>query len=125
MISHLSIGVSDLQRATAFYDAVLGGLGYARLFSGPASVGYGPPGGAEALALKQRPSSAIGREEGFHLAFTAPDHAAVDRFHAQAVALGGADDGSPGFRPAYGPRYYAAFVVDPDGHRLEAVCQQS
>ena len=124
MISHLSIGVSNLQRASAFYDAVLGALGYGRIFSGPASVGYGPPGGPERLALKQRPASAIGVDAGFHLAFTASDQASVDRFHKQAVALGGADDGAPGLRPAYGPSYYAAFIVDHDGHRLEVVCQQ-
>ncbi|HTI68312.1 MAG TPA: VOC family protein [Caulobacteraceae bacterium] len=125
MISHLSIGVSNLSRATAFYDAVLAGLGYVRIFSGPTSVGYGPPGGPEGLALKERPSSAIGVDEGFHLAFVASDHAAVDRFYEAAVALGGAGDGAAGLRPEYGPRYYAAFVVDHDGHRLEAVCEQA
>jgi catechol 2,3-dioxygenase-like lactoylglutathione lyase family enzyme len=125
VISHLSIGVSNLHRAAAFYDAVLGSLGYIRIFSGPTSVGYGPPGGPEGLALKQRPPSAIGVDEGFHLAFMTVDQAAVDRFYAQAVALGGTNDGAPGLRPAYGPSYYAAFVVDYDGHRLEAVCEQA
>jgi catechol 2,3-dioxygenase-like lactoylglutathione lyase family enzyme len=104
---------------------VLGELGCLRVFSGPRSVGYGPAGGPEYLALKQRPKSAIGLDEGFHLAFEAPDRAAVDRFHRVAVSLGAVDDGAPGMRPTYGPSYYAAFVVDPDGHRLEVVSQGS
>ncbi len=125
MISHISVGVSDLHRAALFYDAILTGLGYVRIFSGPTSVGYGPPDGPEGFALQQRAANAIGVDQGFHLAFIASDHAAVDRFHDQAVALGGADDGAPGLRPAYGPSYYAAFIVDHDGHKLEVVCERA
>ncbi|MGH7018621.1 MAG: VOC family protein [Brevundimonas sp.] len=125
MISHLSLGVSDLKKATAFYDAALATLGYVRVFSGPVSVGYGPPDGPEGLALKLRPADEIGVDHGFHLAFPARDHAAVDRFHAAALAQGGVDDGPPGLRPDYGEAYYAAFVVDLNGHRLEVVCQPS
>lgn len=112
MISHLSLGVSDLEKATAFYDAALAALGFVRVFSGPESVGYGPPGGPEGLALKLRPAGAIGVDHGFHLAFPARDHAAVDRFHSAALAHGGVDDGPPGLRPDYGDDYYAAFVID-------------
>jgi catechol 2,3-dioxygenase-like lactoylglutathione lyase family enzyme len=123
MISHLSIGVSDLERATEFYDAVLAALGYGRVYTGPRSVGYGTPDGREPFALKQRASADIGVDAGFHLAFVAESREAVRAFHAQALARGALDDGAPGLRPHYGPSYYAAFVVDPDGHRLEAVFQ--
>ncbi|MGH6615503.1 VOC family protein [Sphingomonas sp.] len=124
MISHLSIGVSDLARSILFYDAVLQCLGSARVFTGDESVGYGPRPDVEGLALKQRPREAIGLDQGFHLAFDAHDEDAVDQFHAAALAHGGTDDGAPGLRPDYGDHYYAAFVIDPDGHRLEAVYQR-
>jgi catechol 2,3-dioxygenase-like lactoylglutathione lyase family enzyme len=122
VLGHLSLGVTDLGRATAFYDAVLGTLGCVRVYTGPVSVGYGLPGGKERLALKlQAASPAPG--PGFHLAFDAADPAAVDRFHAAALRHGGTDDGAPGPRPEYSPTYYAAFVLDPDGNKLEAVHQ--
>lgn len=123
MISHLSIGVSDLGRATIFYDAVLAPLGYVRLFSGPRSVGYGPPAGPEELGLKARPPGEIGIDTGFHLALAATNHEAVCLFHVTALSNGGSDDGHPALRLEYGPTYYAAFVRDLDGHRLEAVCE--
>lgn len=127
MLHHLSLGVTDLERACRFYDAALGALGYRRLWSrldGDAqrrAVGYGREGPDEALALYWRPGAAVAAGPGFHLAFEAPDRAAVDAFHAAALVAGGRDDGAPGLRPHYGAHYYAAFVVDPDGHRLEAV----
>ena len=111
MLGHLSFGVADLQRAIAFYDAALGALGYARVWTAAAAAGYGEPGGND------RPGP------GFHLAFVAQSRAAVERFHAAALAAGGTDEGAPGLRPHYGPNYYAAFVRDPDGHKLEAVFQ--
>jgi len=123
MISHLSVGVSDLTRAIAFYDAVLAALGYVRVYTGPRSVGYGTPNGREPFALKARQKSEIGIDHGFHLAFVAESRDAVEAFHAAAIPEGGADDGAPGLRPDFGPSYCATFVVDPDGHRLEAVYQ--
>lgn len=123
MICHLSIGVSDLGQAVVFYDAILAALGFVRLYTGPKSVGYGTPDGREPFALKQRSASDIGVDAGFHLAFVAPTPEAVRAFHAEALAHGAQDDGAPGLRPHYGPSYYAAFVIDLDGHRLEAVCQ--
>ena len=123
MISHLSLGVADLARAATFYDAVMAALGYARVYTGPVSVGYGPPGGEDKLALKLQAAPIAPLGPGYHLAFTATSREAVDRFHATALRLGGTDDGAPGLRPHYGPSYYAAFVLDPDGHKLEAVCQ--
>lgn len=122
MIDHLSLGVRDLARASAFYDAVLGTLGYVRRWSGAAGVEYDRPGGDGALAILVNDRAAP-PGAGFHLALTAPARAAVDAFHATALAMGARDEGAPGLRPQYGPGpYYAAFVRDPDGHKLEAVC---
>lgn len=122
MISHLSFGVADLARAAVFYDAALGALGYRRVWTSEKGVGYGLEVGKDKLNLFPRPGgSAPG--PGFHLAFDAASPDAVDRFHAAAIAAGGICDGPPGPRPHYGATYYAAFVIDPDGHRLEAVHQ--
>jgi catechol 2,3-dioxygenase-like lactoylglutathione lyase family enzyme len=122
VLGHVSLGVLDLARAGAFYDAVLAPIGWTRLWDGPRSLGYGPPGGGEKLNLFGR-ADARPPGPGFHLAFNAPDRAAVDAFHAAGLTSGGRDDGPPGPRLNYGPTYYAAFLIDPDGHRLEAVRQ--
>jgi catechol 2,3-dioxygenase-like lactoylglutathione lyase family enzyme len=121
MISHLSLGIADLSRAITFYDAVLEPLGYTRVWTDVNAVGYGLPCGGDKLSLKLRPGPIIPPRPGFHLAFIATDHDAVDRFHAAALRHGGADQGAPGLRPHYGLSYYAAFVLDPEGHKLEAV----
>lgn len=123
MLGHLSFGVDDLDRAAAFYDAVLAPLGYVRVWTSAHAVGFGAPGGGDKLALFARPGQATAPGPGFHLAFDAPSRAAVDAFHAAAVAAGAADDGGPGPRPKYSPTYYAAFVRDLDGYKLEAVHQ--
>jgi len=122
MISHLSLGVRDLDRSGIFYDAVLMALGYTRVWGNPRGIGYGPVGGNDKLALfpARDPEVSVAAGPGFHLAFTASDPAAVDRFHAAAMANGATCNGPPGLRPDYGETYYAAFVIDPDGHRLEA-----
>lgn len=120
MLGHVSLGVADLARAVAFYDAALAPLGAVRVWTVADGAGYGPRGGGDRLALKLR-EGASPPGPGFHLAFDAPTRAAVDAFHAAALAAGGADNGAPGPRPRHAPDYYAAFVVDPDGHRLEAV----
>jgi catechol 2,3-dioxygenase-like lactoylglutathione lyase family enzyme len=118
----MSLGVSDLARAVAFYDAALPALGLSRLWHKGRAAGYGPPGfeGEAPFAVIQR-EDATAPAPGFHLAFSAPTHEAVDRFHAAALAAGGVSEGAPGIRAHYDPTYYAAFVRDPDGHRLEAV----
>ena len=123
MLGHLSFGVADLAKAAAFYDAALAALGYIRVWSDPEAVGYGEPGRNDRLALFAKPGLAAPPVAGFHLAFDAPSRAAVDAFHAAALRLGGLDRGAPGLRPHYGPTYYAAFVTDPDGYKLEAVHQ--
>ncbi len=120
MIGHLSFGVADLPRATRFYDAALTALGYARIWTRDQGVVYGHVGEKDRLALYLRPD-ALAPGAGFHLAFDAPSREAVDRFHAAALAAGGSDDGAPGHRPQYSPTYYAAFVIDPEGYKLEAV----
>jgi catechol 2,3-dioxygenase-like lactoylglutathione lyase family enzyme len=122
VIDHLSLAVTDLERAQRFYDPLMAALGYVRLFASPRAFGYGLPGDPhdkDRFALLLRPSAPAG--DGVHLAFIAPSTAAVDAFHAAALAHGGTDNGAPGPRPHYGPGYYAAFVRDPDGNNLEAV----
>jgi catechol 2,3-dioxygenase-like lactoylglutathione lyase family enzyme len=120
VLHHISLAASDLARSGAFYDAVLGALGYRRVFEDHTAVGYGIEDGKDLLCLKLRPA-VTPPGPGFHLAFAAPNRLAVDAFHAAALRHGGVDNGGPGLRPDYGPHYYAAFVIDPDGHRVEAV----
>ena len=127
MLHHVSLGVSDIARSARFYDAVLAPLGYTRVWEdlrpggSDQAIGYGCTGSGDELAIKEtrRPDPAAVR--GSHVAFAAPTREAVQGFHAAAMANGGADNGPPGPRPQYGEDYYAAFVVDPDGHRIEAV----
>ena len=121
MLGHISFGVTNLPRSAVFYDTTMGALGYARVFASASAIGYGKPGGtADRLLLILQPQPVIPPGPGFHLAFAAPSRAAVDRFHRAAVESGGTDQGAPGLRPHYGPDYYAAFVLDPDGYKLEA-----
>jgi len=121
MLHHISFGVSNLERSAAFYDAALAELGYVRVWTDPTAVGYGLATGQDLFAVKLRTGDAVAPGPGFHLAFTAPSREAVARFHAEALAHGGQDNGAPGLRAAYGPNYFAAFVIDPDGYRIEAV----
>lgn len=126
MYDHLSLGVSDLERAVALYDAALAPLGLVRLWRSERAAGYGPPGfkGEAPFALVVPRDAASRSSPAFHLAFAAPDRDAVQAFHAAALAHGATDDGPPGIREHYDPGYFAAFVIDPDGHRLEAVVHE-
>lgn len=121
MLHHISFAVADLARSAAFYDAALAPLGYARVWTRETAIGYGLPGGGDKFALKLRSNEIAVPGPGFHLAFAAPKREAVDAFHRAALANGGHDNGAPGLRPQYAPDYYAAFVFDPDGYRIEAV----
>lgn len=116
MFDHVGLRVSDLERSARFYRATLEPLG---LVPGPkddASAGFGPPG-APALWL----TSGEARDR-VHIAFASASRAAVDAFHRKGLAAGGRDNGAPGLRPDYGSTYYAAFLLDPDGNNVEAVC---
>jgi catechol 2,3-dioxygenase-like lactoylglutathione lyase family enzyme len=121
MLNHVSIGVRDLARTKRFYDAALAPLGYRCLDEGASSLGYGDQAVTLWISPTARPVPAD-TESGLHFCIDAPTRASVDAFHAAALAAGGADNGGPGLRAAYGPAYYAAFAVDPDGYRIEAYC---
>lgn len=121
MFDHISIGASDLARSGKFYDSVLATLGYARRHSDDASLGYGGERIEFWVVAAERPVAADPKS-GLHFCFTAPTRASVDAFHASALAAGGEDNGTPGLRKDYGPNYYAAFAIDPDGYRIEAHC---
>lgn len=124
MISHVSLGVSDLLQARRFYAAILAPLGYVEVWSIERGSGYGLPGGNDKLALfEKKGEDRLAAGPGFHLAFAAPDQSAVRSFYNKALEHGGVDAGKPGLRPHYSPTYFAAFVIDPDGHKLEAVHQ--
>ena len=124
MLDHVSLGVSDIERSRRFYDAVLRPLGLVRTvdFEGRGSDYGAAPGQLGVEFTITREAQITTPIPGAHLCFRAPDRAAVDAFHAAALAGGGRDDGSPGLRPQYHPDYYGAFILDPDGHRIEAVC---
>jgi catechol 2,3-dioxygenase-like lactoylglutathione lyase family enzyme len=125
VLDHLSIGVSDLERAAVFYDTALAALGYVRLFTHPRAVGYGNPGDKdEQFAILKAGAEARAPGTGCHIAISARTREAVHGFHAAAIGAGATDEGGPGPRPRYGPGYYAAFVRDLDGYRIEAVCHE-
>jgi catechol 2,3-dioxygenase-like lactoylglutathione lyase family enzyme len=121
MLHHLSFGVADLARAAAFYDAALSTLGYVRVWADATAVGYGLPGGGDKFAIRLDPSRASAPGPKFHVAFAARSREAVDHFYGAALEHGGQDNGRPELCPEYGEHYYAAFVIDPDGYRIEAV----
>ncbi len=121
MINHLSIGVRSVARAKRFYDAALKPLGYTCLSEGDASLGYGREAAALWVLAVDRPVPAD-EKSGLHVCFDAPTRQSVDAFHKAALGAGGRDNGAPGLRADYGKNYYAAFVVDPDGYRIEAYC---
>jgi catechol 2,3-dioxygenase-like lactoylglutathione lyase family enzyme len=124
MLDHVSLGVGDIARSRAFYDAVLRPLGLVRIvdFRGNKGADYGAAPGSTGVEFTiTEETGAVVPPRGSHLCFRAGDRGAVDAFHAAALAAGGRDDGKPGPRH-YHAAYYAAFVLDPDGHRIEAVC---
>ena len=121
MINHVSIGVRDIAKTRRFYDAALAPLGYKCLSESPGSLGYGSDAVAFWISESERPVAADAKS-GLHFCFDAPNRKSIDAFHAAALKAGGSDNGKPGPRADYGPNYYAAFVVDPDGYRLEAYC---
>lgn len=123
MIDHVGFEVSDLARAARFYDGVLYALGARRLVQSDQVVGYGINGPQVWIAARGRLTRPPAQDYG-HLALTASGKAAVDAAHSAGLANGGADDGPPGLRPQYGERYYAAYLRDPDGRRVEVVSRR-
>lgn len=121
MFDHVSIGVRDLARTKVFYDAALSPLGYSHLYESDGGLGYGAASVAFWIETVSSPVP-VDPKSGLHFCFSAPTRASVDAFHAAALKAGGTDNGAPGLRKAYGPKYYAAFVIDPDGYRIEAHC---
>jgi catechol 2,3-dioxygenase-like lactoylglutathione lyase family enzyme len=125
MIDHIGFAVSDYKKFKAFYTQALAPLGYELIMEVTAE---GNPSGAPAagFGIGGKPDFWIGGEGGLekpvHVAILAKDRASVDAFHKAALAAGGKDNGKPGLRPHYHPNYYGAFVLDPDGHNIEAVC---
>ncbi|MFC7735209.1 VOC family protein [Roseomonas sp. GCM10028921] len=125
MLDHIGIEVSDLARSRDFYAAALAPLGYVTVKTGATSVGFGVASGA---GKSPDPGGDFWIAQGnprpplVHFAFNAQSKDAVDRFFGAAIKAGGSDNGAPGLRPRYHPDYYAAFVLDPDGYNIEAVC---
>jgi catechol 2,3-dioxygenase-like lactoylglutathione lyase family enzyme len=120
MIDHVSVGVSDLERSAAFYQAVLAPLGFSRLVRRPGTVGFGKS--YPEFWINLRPAMpSVPEQSGCHICLRTRSSAEVDEFHAAALRAGGSSDGAPGLRPHDRVRYYAAFVRDPDGNRIEAV----
>jgi catechol 2,3-dioxygenase-like lactoylglutathione lyase family enzyme len=120
MIDHISVGVADLNRAARFYEAVLAPLGLSRLVARPATIGFGKNYPEFWINLRAG-MTPVALESGSHICLRAKSTGEVDAFHAAALATGGRSDGAPGLRPHDRVRYYAAFVIDPDGNRIEAV----
>lgn len=120
MFDHVTLRVQDLGRSVRFYEALMAPLGVVVCLRGDDYAGFGHPG-APKLWLQPVETTA-GAPRGVHLAFTAASRAAVNAFHEAGLTAGGTDNGAPGPRPDYGPDYYAAFLIDPDGNNVEAVC---
>jgi catechol 2,3-dioxygenase-like lactoylglutathione lyase family enzyme len=127
MLDHIGVPVRDLARSKAFYEKALAPLGYGVVMeldpsvtNGAGFVGFGRPGKPQFWITTGKPLSGV-----LHVAFRSLDRAGVAAFHAAALAAGATDNGGPGLRPHYHPNYYGAFVFDPDGHNVEAVCHEA
>lgn len=121
MFDHIGLKVKDIGASVRFYEAALAPLGVVLCNGDDSGAGFGQPG-APALWLGSAGKATV---PSIHLAMRAPDRKAVDRFHAAGLGAGGRDNGKPGLRPDYGPTYYAAFLIDPDGNNVEAVCMEA
>lgn len=124
ILDHISVPVTDIQRSRAFYEAALAPLGITALMDYGVALGLGRDQMPQ-LWLAARDGGADGAISPMHVAIAARSREEVDAFHAAAIAAGGRDNGGPGLRPQYHAGYYGAFVLDPDGHNLEAVIHRS
>ena len=118
MIDHFNLPISDLVRSRSFYERVLEPLGFGFIAQDGQAIGFGNANWSFGIVATPPPLPSL------HLAFVAASRAAVDRFYEAALSLGSRSNGPPGLRSEYDPDYYAAFVVDPDGHNIEAVCRR-
>ena len=118
MIDHVILGVDEFEASRAFYEQALAPLGMEIVMAMPGGAGFGKDGKPSFWIADRERSGPV------HVAFTSPDRSTVDAFHAAALAAGGRDNGAPGLRPHYHPSYYGAFVLDPCGNNIEAVCHR-
>lgn len=125
ILSHLTLGVNDIAAAIAFYDAVLGELGVKRGRTGKGFASWGREGEGGFFITRPFDRQVASAGNGVSVSFLAPSREAVDRFWRRALDLGGADEGPPGLRPHYHENYYAAYVRDPAGNKIAAVCHQA
>jgi len=126
MFSHVTLGTNDFDRATAFYDKVMAALGHKQLFCMEGAAAYGQDlVGPKTWVLYPFDQAKATPGNGVHIAYLAESRAAVDAFHKAALEMGGTSEGEAGLRPHYHPNYYGAYVRDPDGNKLQAVCHSS
>ncbi|MFC3712832.1 VOC family protein [Sphingoaurantiacus capsulatus] len=125
MFSHVTLGTNDVTKAEPFYDAIMAVLGQPSLMKQGGSLAYGSWTGEKIFIVPPFDGRPASHGNGEHIAFITQDRAIVDAFHAAALANGGSDEGAPGLRPHYHANYYGAYVRDPDGNKLQAVCHRS
>jgi len=121
MFDHVVFGVTDYAASKAFFTRALEPLGVTEVHEGPLGIELCRPGGTSSLCIRLKPEA---RPAHLHLAFTAANRQQVEAFHRAALAAGATDNGAPGLRTTYHANYYAAFVIGPDGHNIEAVCHE-
>ena len=124
MFSHVTLGTDNLDSARSFYEPVMATLGIGQPFTLPGTLVFGEMMGMKLFVGAPFDGAPSSSGNGTHIALAAPDRAAVDAFHTAALANGGIDEGAPGLRPQYHPHYYGAYVRDPAGNKLQAVCQR-
>ena len=125
MFGHVTVGSNDFERSGAFYDAVMATLGHRRGLERDGFISYGDGSGSRFFVMRPFDGKPASVGNGTHVAFIAPSRTAVDAFHTAALGAGGTDEGAPGLRPHYHAAYYGAYVRDPDGNKLQAVCHRA
>jgi catechol 2,3-dioxygenase-like lactoylglutathione lyase family enzyme len=124
MYSHTTLGIKDVAKSTAFYDAVLGTLGHARFYTFDTGAGYGADGQEQLWILSPFDGNEARPGNGAMVAFMADNRFEVDKAYRAALENGGSDEGAPGLRPDYHENYYGAYMRDPDGNKLCVVCHK-